>query len=321
MKSRNLLLAACPTCLLAANAVNTGNLTLSTAVYAIKGNDTLYVDIIQPKDSVTANCVKRPAVIFLSGGGWENQARRTALSDTYPLLPYFAGKGFVGVAADYRCDFARARKSGNIPDKSIGEFVAEHRLADEGVTDAIDKSIKTAIDDLFDATSYIIANSQRYNIDTERIVVIGSSAGAITALTAEHALCNNTEKTRSLPPGFNYAAVVSMAGGVWCAANGDSLQWKQAPCPLLMFHGDTDPIVPYATLKVPQKQWNINGVKDIANQMQRINVPHILHTYRGMNHDAAVVPMNTKLDYIYNFLRQTMLQPQNNTTLSPTSTQ
>ena len=319
MNLRKLLSAICGGCALVANALSSDNVLLTTDTYAIKGTDTLQLDIIQPKVPSAQSNTGRPAVIFLSGGGWEGQARRTALTDTYPLLPYFADNGYIGIAADYRCEFARARKSGHIPDKNIGEFVADGELALPGVTDAIDLAVGMAVEDLFDATRYVVNRADQLGVDPAKIVVIGSSAGAITALTAENILCN--EGTRSLPKGFNYAAVVPMAGGVWRADRGDTLRWERRPCPLLMFHGDADPIVSYTTLAVPSRRWSMNGVKEIAAQLQRMDVPHTLYTYSGMNHDAAVVPMNTKLDYINNFLRQTVIHPDTVTRLSPVATE
>lgn len=281
---------------------------VSTDIFAVKGTDTLRVDVLQPVDTGGVRA-GRPAIIFLSGGGWEGQGRRTAITDTYPLLPYFVRKGFVGIAADYRCDFKRARKSGEIPDRSIGDMVADSMLNVAGVVPAIDRAVTMAVDDLTDVTRYILDHADVLGVDPRRIVVVGSSAGAITALTAEHALCNRKgSAARRLPRDFNYAAVIPMAGGVWCEGR-DTLRWKIRPCPLLMFHGDADPIVSYRTLRVPDARWNMNGVSDIAAQMDRMGVLHTLYTLAGMNHDAAVVPMASHLDVMYNFLRQTVLKP------------
>ncbi|MCM1021786.1 MAG: alpha/beta hydrolase fold domain-containing protein [Muribaculum sp.] len=290
--------------------------TVDTHTFAIKGSDTLQLDILH----TPANGQKRPAVIFLSGGGWEGQARRTAMTDTYPLLPFFVEKGFVGIAADYRCDFARARKSGKIPDKCIGDFVGDKQLDTPGVVKAIDRAVSLAVEDLFDATRFVVDNAEKYGIDTTKIVVVGSSAGAITALTAEYGICSRHKSARHLPAGFNYGAVVPMAGGIWCSGI-DTLSWQRKPCPLLMFHGDADPIVSYSTIHVASQKWSMNGVKDIAAQLCHMGIPHQLFTYSEMNHDAAVVPMNTKLDYIYNFLRQTMLEPEEVQHVSPVATQ
>ncbi len=294
---------------------------IETSVYSIQDNDTLRLDVLTPATDTTGT--KKPVVIFLSGGGWEGQARRTAITDTYPLLPYFVKHGYIGVAADYRCDFGRSRKSGIIPDHNIGEFVESGTLATPGVTEAIDRAVKMAVNDLFNATRYVIDNADHYNADPSRIVVIGSSAGAITALTAEHDICINDKKARKiLPRGFNYAAIIPMAGGVWCAdSKSDTLQWNRKPCPVLMFHGDKDPIVSYTTLKVPEHHWSMNGVHDIAAQLSRMGVPHTLYTYAGMDHDAAVVPMNTKLDLIADFLNSTATHPVAHTHISPRVTQ
>lgn len=320
MGLRNLIFwVVCTFNVMVAEALSLNNVDLSTDIYAVKGSDTLRLDILKPKIPVNGDDARRPAVIFLSGGGWEGQDRRIALTDTYPLLKQFTDNGYVGVAADYRCDFKHARKSGKIPDKNIGELVADSLLHLPGVTDAIDRAVSMAVEDLFDATRHIVDRADKLGIDPDKIVVVGSSAGAITALTAENILCN--EGSRRLPRRFNYAAVVPMAGGVWRADNGDTLRWKRRPCPMLMFHGDADPIVSYSTLSVPSRRWSMNGVKDIAVQLERMGVPHTLYTYSGVNHDAAVLPMGNKSDYILNFLRQTVLKPDTQIHLSPAVTE
>lgn len=289
------------------NADVMGGIDLDTQIFSTEGGDTLRLDVLTKSGSVAET--PRPVVIFLSGGGFEGQARRTAITDTYPLLPYFVNNGFVGVAADYRCDYARARKEGEVPDKSIGDVVEIDPATIPVVAKAINKSVEIAMTDLFKATRYIVDNAKRYNADPSRIVVVGSSAGAITALTAEHAICNDNRIARKLlPRGFNYAAIIPMAGGVWNQeAATDTLRWRHRPCPMLMFHGDADPIVTYNTIKVPQVSWSMYGSEPVARQLSRMGVPHTLHTYKGMGHHAAVLPMHNKLEAMLHFVQNTVI--------------
>ena len=55
--------------------------------------------------------------------------------------------------------------------------------------------------------------ADEWGIDSSQIVACGSSAGAITVLHGEYALCNASPLVQHLPVGFRYAGIVSFRRG------------------------------------------------------------------------------------------------------------
>ena len=100
-----------------------------------------------------------------------------------------------------------------------------------------------AVEDLYDATAFIVDKADEWGIDSSQIVACGSSAGAITVLHGEYALCNASPLVQHLPAGFRYAGIVSFAGAIF--EMGEELRWASQPAPMMLFHGDADANVPY----------------------------------------------------------------------------
>lgn len=158
------------------------------------------------------------------------------------------------------------------------------------------------VEDLYDATAFLVDKAGALGIDPRRIAVSGGSAGAVNALTAEYLLCAGDTLARAhLPEGFGYGCVITFAGGVWTDAQGP-LEWRVKPCPLLMFHGSDDPLVPYRTS--PRARGAAHGVADIARQMEERRWPYALYTYDGYDHSVAGLPMFLNVDDMLSFLRR-----------------
>jgi acetyl esterase/lipase len=107
-------------------------------VYCSLANRKLSLDVFYP--SVKAKS-KRVAVMIIHGGGWRSGNR----TQHYPLAQRLADLGYV-------C------------------FVPEYRLSTEALFPA-------AVYDLKSALRWIYANAKQYNVDTNKIVVLGFSAG------------------------------------------------------------------------------------------------------------------------------------------------
>ena len=146
-----------------------------------------------------------------------------------------------------------------------------------------------AVEDLYDATSFVAGKSAEWGIDPARIVACGSSAGAITVLQGAYFIANENPLTAKLPDGFDYAGVISFAGAVVDMA--DDLTWKRAPAPIMLFHGDADSNVPYGALRMGGA--GIFGSDYIARQLSDMKSPYYFYSVEGANHALATVPMNT----------------------------
>src|SRR2546422_11779261 len=113
-------------------------------------------------------------VVYLRANGWEGKldvyAQRTQTTST-PVVIYIHGGGWV-----------RGTKDGSVlsalPYLAMGYSVVnvEYRLADVSLAPA-------AIEDCRCALRWVVAHAKEYNIDTDRIVIAGASAGGHLALT------------------------------------------------------------------------------------------------------------------------------------------
>lgn len=199
----------------------------STFQYATRGSQKLHLDrIIDHSVEVTG---KRPVIIFLYGGGWEGGARDD--KGFVPGLNQFASRGYTVISIDYRLGIKIAK--------------ANKEMTRDNGAEMFLRAIEWSVEDLFDATSYIVERADEWNIDKDQIVILGGSAGATNALVAEFNVANDTELARDhLPKDFRYAGVISMAGAFWLKAN-TPLTFKSKPAPIMFFHGAKDQLVTY----------------------------------------------------------------------------
>jgi BD-FAE len=199
----------------------------TTFPYATKGSQTLNLDRVVDTSKKVAG--KRPVIIFSYGGGWEGGRRDDP--GTGPFLEYLTSLGHTVVAIDYRL--------------GIKEAKAKKEFTPANGTEMYLRAIEWGVEDLFDATSYVVKHADEWNIDKDQVIIFGGSSGATNSLVAEFNVANDTELARThLPTGFRYAGVISMAGAFWLKA-GTPLAFKSKPAPILFFHGAKDQLVTY----------------------------------------------------------------------------
>ena len=177
---------------------------------------------------------------------------------------------------------------------------AAGKLSPETFPQLLPQTVLMAVEDLYDATSFVAGKSAEWGIDPARIVACGSSAGAITVLQGAYFIANENPLTAKLPDGFDYAGVISFAGAVVDMA--DDLTWKRAPAPIMLFHGDADSNVPYRALRMGGA--GIFGSDYIARQLSDMKSPYYFYSVEGADHALATVPMNNYRDAIDQFLTQ-----------------
>lgn len=257
-----------------------------TGTYAIKGKDTLAFDkyeCVLGRDSLP-----RPVVLFAFGGGFKGGDR--ARSSYVPFFRFLAERGYVVVSADYRTALKDAG-----PDSAATAA---------GFVSALQNAIYTAVEDYLDATGYILKHSKEWNVNPDKVIAIGSSAGAITVLQAEYELANRTEISRRLPASFNYAGVVSFAGAI-CSV--DTPVWKQVPCPIMLFHGDADRTVPYREVRL-ENLGGLWGSAAIAEQLEKQYASCYFYKVRNAGHEVADVPMEKNRNDVLGFLERQVLR-------------
>lgn len=224
----------------------------------------------------------RPCVMFVFGGAFHSGDRAR---DYY--LPYFdklTQAGYDVVSIDYRLGLKNASSEGD-------GMVAMIKL--------LVQAINFAAEDLYSATRYVLDHAAEWNIDATKIIASGSSAGAIACLQAENYICNGNERAKILD-GFNYAGVISFAGAVFSASGAPS--WKSEPCPMLLFHGNSDSNVPYN--KASAMGVGLYGSELIYKQMARRNAPCTLYSYAWRAHEIAIDPMSLNIHEVLDFIER-----------------
>lgn len=191
-----------------------------------KKNLNLKMDIYLPKGDTIE---KRPLIMLMHGGGFYIGDKQTKAMVQW--CKYFAQLGYVTASVNYRLGF-----------KPIGPSI--QRAGYRGLQDA------------HAAMRFLVAKASDYGIDTDRIIVGGTSAGGVTALNLTYLRNKNRpEATRgslsysdqgdieksgnSYKNKFDIKAVINM----WGAIN-DLDILKNSDAAIISFHGDADDIVP-----------------------------------------------------------------------------
>ena len=236
--------------------------------YAMKKGENMALDVYRPAGD-TMN--QRPVLIWMHGGGFAG-GRRDNRGEA-DLMEYFAKRGYVGISISYR--LTRKGKSFSC-DASRKEKMETFRAASE---------------DLWDAIFFVFANHQSFGIDTSRMIIGGSSAGAEGVLNAIYMrdwLFEGHSKYHQIP----IAGIFSLAGAVI-----DSRYIRpENAVPAVLFHGTEDQLVPYATAAHHYcKPTDIgyivlDGSRTIADCLKATKQSYMLYTFEGAGHEIAGVP-------------------------------
>jgi len=205
-----------------------------------------------------------------------------------PLIIHVFGGAFIMGQRDNPGDRIWYRQ---LADAGYNVAAIDYRLGMKGVQAksgtaflrALRSAIQVAVDDLYSATAYLVNNAASLGIDTDRIIVSGSSAGAMTAMQAEWEICNGMPEAQVLPEGFNYAGIMSFAGAVFSMKG--AIRFPQAPCPVLLFHGTADRVVPYKKISVFGMEFA--GGDALAKKLARIDANYQIYRFDGIGHEVA----------------------------------
>lgn len=253
-----------------------------TFVYAVKNDSTLALDVYRMKDADQS--VKKPAILFVFGGAFVTGRRDDTIYNAY--FNTLTANNYVVISISYRLGLRGV------------QHVSKFNI----------KPLKNAVDmavaDVYDATNWVIRHADSLGVDTSKIILSGSSSGAITSLTAEFERSNEYAEATILPAGFQYAGLITFSGAILSLKG--KLGFKNPPAPRLMFHGTEDKIVPYKKIKFFNK--GFYGSEWIAKYLKEHNIPYYMFSEGGMGHEIAVLPMIDKLPVILDFLDKYILQ-------------
>jgi acetyl esterase/lipase len=239
--------------------------------YVVASNYEAKLDIYQRRDATSP----QPTVIFMHGGFWAAGAKETSVMSLMPWLEM--GWNVVNV---------------------------EYRLARVALAPA-------AVEDCLCALRFIGAQAKTYNIDLNRLVVSGESAGGHLALSLgmipESAGLDRQCAGAALP---KVAAVINWYGitdvadvidgphkanlaAQWMGSmpNRDEIAHRVSPLtyvrsglpPIMTIHGDADPLVPYQ-----------QAVR-LHEALAKVNSPNQLLTIPGGKHGGYTADERTRI--------------------------
>lgn len=268
----------------------TANTDKQTYTYSIKQNDTLQLDVYNNIDIEG----RKPCIIYMFGGGFMGGSRGGELQETY--FKNLTDFGYIVVSIDYRLGLK------DVPNRiKNGE-----KIGLKGFINLLDSAVTIAVEDLFDATNFVLENAEDWNIDKNLIVANGSSAGGISVLQGEYAICSNSELAKKLPANFNYAGVISFAGAIFTTKG--SLKWYKMPAPIQFFHGNADSTVPYDKIKL--FKIGFYGSKHISDQLKEKRFPYYFYDVDNAAHEISGTPMIENLNEIKIFMDKFVIQRQ-----------
>ena len=207
----------------------------------------LFLDLYQPES--TDFSWKRPAVILIHGGGFLFGDK----SEMTNLCREFAARGYVCLSINYRL----------VPDDPPGSS-----------QDQYERTVIASVADADHAAQWLEANAAKYHIDTGKLFIGGSSAGAVTSML----LAYNPEIKAP-----HFRAVADMWGTM-----GPRVKWiRKGGPPLLIIHGKEDETI------------TVSAAEQIDARAKDVGLPHETYLLDGMGHSP---PLNLEVD------GQTLLQ-------------
>ena len=253
-----------------------------TFIYAVKDSSELGLDVYS--NAGGAGDSARPCVIFVFGGAFAGGRRDDTTYTSY----------FHSLAAHHYTVLSISYWLGLKGVSHLSKFN----------TAPLRRAIDMAVEDTYDATAWAIAHAGLLGIDTARIILCGSSSGAITVLEADFYKRNSKSIAHTLPANFEYAGILAFSGAI--LSYDGSLNYQLPPAPTLLFHGTADKIVPYNKIRFFNK--GFYGSSSIAGTFGKRNYPFFIYREKGLGHEVAVLPMYKNMPEILDFLDKFVLR-------------
>lgn len=252
-----------------------------TLNYLHTKTDSLDLDLFLPANTQNQ---KMPLVIFVHGGGFAGGDRPGGHS----LGKYLAQKGIATATITYTL------------------YMKNKDFGCNGILTEKIKAIQYGVTNLWEATKFLIANAEKYNLNTKQIFIAGTSAGAETVLHAAYWTSSMALFGGGLDAGFKYAGIISGAGAIMDL----NLIRPENVIPAMFIHGDKDPVVPYAT--APHHSCDCNasgwlmlfGSKSIYQHMKNLKANSILYTFSGKDHSVAGNYLYDNQKPVYEFIER-----------------
>lgn len=230
----------------------------------VERDSVLYLDVWSPE-------VPRPdraCVVAFFGGGFITGERDNALQ--VEIAKLLTARGYTVVSPDYRL---------GLKDSAM---VAHHSSITKTQT-LFQWCIDIAAEDAAAACAWVISHSGEIDINPERVVLTGCSAGAIAVLQMDYCRANGLAPAAALPADWKPAAVVPYSGAIMCKGKP---KYKTPPVPTMLVHGTKDKIVNYK--KFPKVlRHALYGADKVFDVFHKNNYPCWIIRFEGIGHEVA----------------------------------
>ena len=233
---------------------------MKTYQYAERDTLNLYLDFYTPAQVHDSTI----CLVYVFGGGFIGGHRDGKWEKAY--FKQLVDEGFQVAAIDYRLGLKGA--------KNLGVFN----------TKPLEIAIDMATEDAITALAYLLEHASELKVNKDWIVMTGSSAGAITSLQVDYALCNGFLNSNILPEDFRLAGVISYAGAIF-SHQGKVQYRKHAPAPTMMFHGMSDRLVPYN--KIEFFSLGFYGTSNLVERFEKFGYPYFVRRFKDYGHSIA----------------------------------
>jgi len=250
---------------------------IETQTYLETDTDTLKLDIYQPKGDKMKS---RPLILFVHGGGFAGGAR-----DEYAIMGFcknMARRGIVAVSMSYTLTMKGQSFGCNQPAKLKMSVFKQTAL------------------EISKATQHLLNQVGQLNIDPNKIILSGSSAGAEAVLHAAFW----PEANKLVANGFKYGGLISMAGAIYDL----DLINEETAIPMQFFHGTCDNLVPYGTephhycKETDSGYLLLHGAGSIVGKLKDLDKGFNLTTGCNGNHSWAGKPFKNFRSEIADFI-------------------
>ncbi|MCK5700619.1 MAG: alpha/beta hydrolase [Cyclobacteriaceae bacterium] len=171
----------------------------------------------------------RPAILWIHGGGFKKGINDKAQRYIVGMANAFARRGYVCISINYRVR--------------------------DNPRDDITGTMSHALEDAMSGLQWVRANSKKYNIDKNKIIVGGGSAGGMIAVNLCYKDDSDTEK-------WDKSGIIGLVN-LWGSPD-ESLRMStvdQNDPPTIIVHGTEDKSVPFANTERLAEELKTAGVK------------------------------------------------------------
>ncbi len=220
--------------------------------------------------------------------------------DSTICLVYVFGGGFIGGHRDG--DFEKAYFK-QLVDEGFQVAAIDYRLGLKGVknlgithSEPLEKAVNMAVEDAITAVAYLLDHAKELKVNKDYIVMVGSSAGAITSLQMDYVLCNGYLNSNILPDDFRLAGVVSYSGAIY-STEGKVKYRNHKPAPTMLFHGTADRLVPYK--KISLFKLGFFGTDALVDRFEKFDYPYFARRFKDYGHSIAAAGPFTVDDLVW----------------------